>query len=132
METKQTKETKQFVTNVSEEQKAQLAVLKSQYNLSDKGVIALLLEVATNNQVGLMPDDEGNAQEVDTFELVVKGLNLAKKPKQEKKEKVLLTDEQKEARRLVKKLQKIQAQRIAASMDTTEEDEVETLVEVGV
>jgi hypothetical protein len=104
------------VHNVSEEQKATLQKLKTDYNLTDKGVIALLLEVAFNNQVGLMPDDEGNTVEVDTFAVVVKGLGLAKK---EKVEKVLLTDDEKLARREARKLERKQKKLEAALAELT-------------
>jgi len=120
METETTEEkkvtTKQIVHNVSEEQKATLQKLKTDYNLTDKGVIALLLEVAFNNQVGLMPDDEGNTVEVDTFAVVVKGLGLAKK---EKVEKVLLTDDEKLARREARKLERKQKKLEAALAELT-------------
>lgn len=126
----------QIIVNVSEEQKATINSLKADYNLTDKGVIALLLEVAFNNQVGLMPDDNGDPQEVDTFAIVVNGLNLAKKTKVEKP---VLTDEEKAAakeakkqERLRKKLAEITAQLQAVANPTDEDEEIETLVEVGV
>lgn len=134
-ETETKKVTKsQIVVNVSEEQKATLQQLKTDYNLTDKGVIALLLEVAFNNQVGLLPDDNGDAQEVDTFAIVVDGLKLAKKSKVEK---IVLTDEEKAAAkeakrqdRLRKKLEELTAQ-LAAESNPVEED-IETLVVAGV
>jgi hypothetical protein len=123
--------TKQIVVNVSDEQKATLQELKANYNLTDKGVISLLLEVAFSNQVGLMPDDNGDPQEVDTFAIVVDGLGLAKKTKVEK---VVLTDEEKAAAkeakkqdRLRKKLEELTKQ-LAAEYD----NEIEPLVEVAV
>ena len=125
---------KQIVINVSEEQKATLQTLKADYNLTDKGVIALLLEVAFNNQVGLLPDDNGNAQEVDTFAIIVDGLKLSKKGKIEK---IVLTEEDKAAAkeskrqdRLRKKLEELTAQ-LAAESNPVEED-IETLVVAGV
>jgi hypothetical protein len=119
METETTEKkvtTKQIVHNVSEEQKETLQQLKTDYNLTDKGVIALLLEVAFNNQVGLMPDEDGNTVEVDTFAVVVKGLGLAKK---EKVEKVLLTDDEKLARREARKLERKQKKLEAALAELT-------------
>lgn len=139
METEQTNEktvTKQIVINVSEEQKATLQTLKADYNLTDKGVIALLLEVAFNNQVGLLPDDNGDAQEVDTFTVVVEGLGLAKKTKVEK---VVLTDEEKAAAkeakkqdRIRKKLEELTAQLKAEVSGKGADEDIETLVVAGV
>ncbi len=139
METEQTNEktvTKQIVINVSEEQKATLQTLKADYNLTDKGVIALLLEVAFNNQVGLLPDDNGDAQEVDTFAVVVEGLGLAKKTKVEK---VVLTDEEKAAAkeakkqdRIRKKLEELTAQLKAEVSGKGADEDIETLVVAGV
>ena len=137
METETEKKTvaKQIVINVSEEQKETLQQLKTDYNLTDKGVIALLLEVAFNNQVGLLPDDNGDAQEVDTFAIVVDGLKLAKKGKIEK---IVLTDEEKAAgkeakkqERLRKKLEELTKQ-LAEAANPTVEDDIEPLVEVAV
>jgi hypothetical protein len=125
---------KQIVINVSEEQKTTLQQLKTDYKLTDKGVIALLLEVAFNNQVGLLPDDNGDAQEVDTFAIVVDSLGLAKKSKVEK---IVLTDEEKAAikeskrqDRLRKKLEELTAQ-LAAESNPVKEN-IETLGVVGV
>lgn len=138
METETNKKSvaKQIVVNVSEEQKATLQKLKEDYNLTDKGVITLLLEVAFNNQVGLMPDDNGDPQEVDTFAIVVNGLNLAKKVKAEK---VVLTDEEKAAakeakkqERLRKKLAELTAQLKAEVSGNSDDSDVETVVEIGV
>jgi len=141
METEQTQETvvtktPQVVINVTEEQKATLQGLKKDYNLTDKGVIALLLEVALNNQVGLMPDDDGEAQEVDTFAIVVDALKLAKKTKVPKP---VLSDEEKAAakeakkqERLRKKLDELTAKLKAEVAGEVPQDEPETLVEVGV
>ena len=126
----------QIVVNVSEEQKATLQKLKTDYNLTDKGVIALLLEVAQNNQVGVMPDDNGEVQEVDTFAVVVAGLGLAKKTKVEKpvlsdEEKAALK-EQRKRERMQKKLEEITAKLKAELSASPNEDEIETVVEVGV
>jgi hypothetical protein len=125
---------KQIVINVSEEQKTTLQQLKTDYKLTDKGVIALLLEVAFNNQVGLLPDDNGDAQEVDTFAIVVDSLGLAKKSKVEK---IVLTDEEKAAikeskrqDRLRKKLEELTAQ-LAAESNPVKEN-IETLGVAGV
>lgn len=125
---------KQIVINVSEEQKATLQTLKANYNLTDKGVIALLLEVAFNNQVGILPDDNGDAQEVDTFAIVVDGLNLAKKSKIEKP---VLTDEDKAAAKESKRQEKFRkkleelTRKLTAECNHVEED-IETLVVAGV
>ena len=126
----------QIVVNVSEEQKATLQKLKTDYNLTDKGVIALLLEVAQNNQVGVMPDDNGEVQEVDTFAVVVAGLGLAKKTKVEKpvlsdEEKAALK-EQRKRERMQKKLEEITAKLKAELSASPNKDEIETVVEVGV
>lgn len=124
---------KQIMITVSEEQKATINSLKSDYNLTDKGVIALLLEVALNNQVGLLPDDESNPQEVDTFAIVVDALKLAKKTKVEKpvlsaEEKAAAKEAKKKAR-LQKKLEELTKQ-LAAEVNPV--DEPETVVEIGV
>jgi hypothetical protein len=121
----------QIVVNVSEEQKATLQQLKADYNLTDKGVIALLLEVAQNNRVGLMPDDNGEAQEVDTFAIVVAGLGLAKKVKVEKP---VLTEEEKAALKAERKKERIRKKlaELTGQLEEVEsEDEPETLVVVG-
>lgn len=146
-QTETKKVTTQSIVNVSDEQKATIAGLKKTYNLTDKGVIELLLNVALNNQVGLLPDENEVPQEVDTFAIVVDGLNLAKKVKTEK---VVLTEEEKAAakeakkqERLRKKLAELQAQLTAEVNGTTvtetsdeeietEDSEPETLVEIGV
>jgi hypothetical protein len=135
METKT--KTKQFVVNVSEKQKETLQSLKEEFNLSDKSVIELLLEVATNGRQGVTADDDGNPVEVDTFAVVVKGLGLAKPEKvvKEKVEKVELTPEQKAQRKLERQLANLQkklAEAAAPSVETTEADEPETLVVSGV
>lgn len=139
METEQTekKGSGQLVININAEQKAEIKELKSKYNLTDKGVIALLLEVANNNQVGLMPDDDGNPQEVDALQVIVNGLGLAKKGKVAK---VKLTDEEKIARREARKQERANVKmqvllaklKADASGETpVETDEVETVVEIG-
>lgn len=129
---------KQFVVNVSEKQKETLQALKEEFKLSDKSVIALLLEVATNNRVGLTADSDENPIEVDTFALVVEGLGLAKAEKvvKEKVEKVVLTPEEKEKRKLERQLEKLQ-KKLAGEVttpvvaETVETEEPETLVVDG-
>ncbi len=137
METENEKKSvaKQIVVNVSEVQKDTIQQLKEDYHLTDKGVITLLLEVAFNNRVGLLPDDNGDAQEVDTFAIIVDGLGLAKKGKVEK---IVLTDEEKAAAkeskrqdRLRKKLEELTKQ-LAAEVSPVEEEDIETLVVSGV
>jgi hypothetical protein len=136
METENEKKSvaKQIVVNVSEVQKNTIQQLKEDYGLTDKGVITLLLEVAFNNQVGLLPDDNGDAQEVDTFAIIVDGLGIAKKSKADK---IVITDEEKAAikeskrqDRLRKKLEELTKQ-LAAEV-TAVEEEIETLVVSGV
>jgi hypothetical protein len=124
---------KQIVINVSEEQKVILQQLKADYNLTDKGVIALLLEVAFNNQVGILPDDNGDQQEVDTFAIIVDGLKLAKKGKVEK---IVLTDEEKAAAKkdkkkqlILKKLQELTGQ--LSEVSNPIDEDIETLVVAG-
>lgn len=134
METKN--KTKQFVVNVSEKQKETIQSLKEEFNLSDKSVIELLLEVATNGRQGVTADDDGNPVEVDTFAVVVKGLNLSKPEKvvKEKVEKVVLTPEEKERRKLERQLENLRkklAGEVEAPTETVEADEPETLVVDG-
>ncbi len=117
----------QIVVNVSEEQKATIQQLKADYKLTDKGVITLLLSVALANQTGLMPDDDGNPVEIDTFDAVVAGLGLAKKTKVEKP---ILTDEEKQALKDERKKEKIR-KKLAELTGQLEESEPETLVVVG-
>jgi hypothetical protein len=131
-----TKAKPQFVINVSEEQKAALNELKQEFNLSDKGVMTLLLEVALNNRNSVGPDSEGEAIEIDTFEVTVRNLDLGKK---RKAKKVEITPEEKERIKAEKRLAKLEKQlaealkaknKISAEVET--EEEVETLVVSGV
>ena len=127
----------QIIVTVSEEQKATIQQLKTDYNLTDKGAIALLIEVAFNNQIGLLPDDNGDAQEVDTFAIVVDGLGLAKKTKAEK---VVVSDEEKALQKSIKKQERIRKKmeslieqlKKESGEIITSEDDVETLVVSGV
>lgn len=125
------KQVKQYVINVTEQQKDELTELKAEFNLSDKGVMELLLEVAQNNRMGAMPNNDGELEEVDVFALIVRGLNLSKKPK---KEKVVLTEEEKEVIRLQKQLTKVanRMKELETTSVTTEEvqEEVQDDVEV--
>lgn len=123
--------TKQVVVNVSDEQKAELAEIKAKYNLTDKGVIALLLEVAANNQVGLVEID-GEVQEVDALELIVKGLGLAK-PVKVVVEKVELTPEEKEILKAKRKIERLKAKLAEeeARLNPVVEEELDTVVVVG-
>ena len=138
MKTEQTNEKKGVnVLNISPEQKNEIKELKENYSLTDKGVIALLLEVAHNNSVGLMPDDDGEGvHEVDALQVIVDGLNLAKKGKVEK---IKLTDEEKLARKEARKQERAKVKmellikKLKAEVNgTTEEEETEPLVEIGV
>jgi hypothetical protein len=129
-----TKAKPQFVINVSEEQKATLNELKQEFNLSDKSVITLLLEVATSHRNTVGADSEGEPIEVDSVDVTVRSMNLAKKVKGEKVE---LTPEQKERAKAEKRLAKLEKQLKEAlqakqKADMEPEEEVETLVVSGV
>ena len=131
-----TKAKPQFVINVSEEQKATLNELKQEFNLSDKSVITLLLEVANSHRNTVGADSEGEPIEVDSFDVVVRSMNLSKKTKVEKVE---LTPEQKAKIKAEKRLAKLEKQlkdaieaKKKASGEVVVEDEVEPLIVSGV
>jgi len=119
--------TKQFVVNTSEADKGIINTLKEELNLGDKGVVRLLIEVATNNRMGL-----ADGVEVDTFAVLAKTLGLVKV----KQEKVVLTPEEKLKATFERKLAKVQAKLAAQGVSVDGEaentDEPETIVEVAV
>jgi hypothetical protein len=119
--------TKQFVVNTNEADKGIINTLKEELNLGDKGVVRLLIEIATNNRIGL-----ADGVEVDTFAVLAKTLGLVKV----KQEKVVLTPEEKLKATLERKLAKVQAKLAAQGVSVDGEaettDEPETIVEVAV
>ena len=117
--------TKQFVVNTNESDKNIINNLKEELALSDKSVIRLLIEIASNNREGVVTED-GVSTNVDTFRVLATKLGLSKK---EKIAKTVLSKDEKLKIKLEKRMAEIQAQ---LDSTKTEESEPETLIEIGV
>ena len=116
---------KQFVVNTNESDKNIINNLKEELALSDKSVIRLLIEIASNNREGVVTED-GVSTNVDTFRVLATKLGLSKK---EKIAKTVLSKDEKLKIKLEKRMAEIQAQ---LDSTKTEESEPETLIEIGV
>jgi hypothetical protein len=117
---------KQYVVNISEDQKTSLVDLKSHFNLSDKGVMELILNASHSYREMMWEKDASN----DVFEVIINKLNLGKKTKKALK----LTKEQKQEILIKNKLQELQKRleemQMMESESVEESEDFEPLVEI--